>query len=493
MLKAFDSKKYFKIQREAILKRICSFENKLYLEFGGKIFNDFHASRVLPGFEPDMKLEMLIGLKDKIEIIIVANSNDIILNKARNDIAISYQDEVKRLIDIFKKKGFYVSGVVFSFYKENVILTNFINYLINNNINIYKHYEINGYPNNIDTIFSQNGFEKNDYIKTTKSLVIVTAPGPGSGKMATCLSQLYHDNKKNIKAGYAKYETFPVWNLPLNHPVNLAYEAATLDLNDVNLIDPYHLEAYKTIAINYNRDVETFPLLNTIFQKIYGYSVYKSPTDMGVNKIGFAIKNEKIAIEASKDEIIRRYYQVLKKNFLGKCSDNLIEKAKQILQKANLSISKIKYINVCLQKSKELKKTCIALQTKNKIIIGKDGKLLSASAALLINVLKYFAQIDKKNIIISPKIVQLINYLKINILKEKTNQSKISIKEILIILAIKANHDNLAKLMLKQIPKIKSLNAHASVILPSADLETFYKLGINITEEPKSCTNELFK
>ena len=487
---AFDSEKYFKIQREAILERISHFENKLYLEFGGKIFNDFHASRVLPGFEPDMKMKMFLGLKKKIEVVIVANSNDIIMNKARNDIAISYQDEVKRLIDIFNKIGFYVSSVVFSFYKENLILTNFINFLANKKINVYKHYEINGYPNDIETIFGNNGFEKNDYIKTTKPLIIVIAPGPGSGKMATCLSQLYHDNKRNIKAGYAKFETFPVWNLPLKHPLNIAYEAATLDLNDVNLIDPYHLEAYKIVATNYNRDVETFPLLSSIFKKIYGYSLYKSPTDMGVNKIGFAIKNDKDVIKASNNEIIRRYYQALKNNFLGKCSDSLVEKAKKVLQKANLDLKKIKYINVCLQKIKKYKTDCIVLEKGNKLIVGKNKNLLSSSASLLINVLKDCAKIDDKILILSPEIIKSINYLKVNILKD--DNAKINIKDVLIILAIKLNTDPIAKLLLNQIPKLKFLNAHSSVILPLNDLEIFNKLGINITEEPKSCIDKKY-
>ena len=385
---------------------------------------------------------------------------------------------------------FYVSSVVFSFYKENLMLTNFINFLTSKKINVYKHYEISGYPNDIETIFGKDGFEKNEYIKTTKPLVIVIAPGPGSGKMATCLSQLFHDNKRNIKAGYAKFETFPVWNLPLKHPLNIAYEAATLGLSDVNLIDPYHFEAYKIIATSYNRDVETFPLLNSIFKKIYGYSLYKSPTDMGVNKIGFAIKNNKDVIRASNNEIVRRYYQTLKNNFLGKCSDNLVEKAKKILQKADLDLKKNKYINVCLQKAKKFKTNCIVLEKGNKLIVGKSKDLLNSSASLLINVLKDYAKIDDKILILSPEIIKSINYLKINILREEN--AKINIKDILIILAIKSNTDPIAKLLLNQIPKIKFLRAHSSVILPLNDLEVFNKLGINITEEPKSCTNQIF-
>ena len=322
---AFDNEYYLKIQREEILKRINSFGDKLYLEFGGKLFDDFHAARVLPGFKPDSKLGMLLGLKDQAEIVIVVNSNDINTNKIRNDIGITYQDEVNRLIDAFGEAGLYVSSVVLSFYNDSPLVSAFKTKLERNGIKVYKHYKINGYPQNIPLIVSEEGLGKNEYIETIRPLVVVTAPGPASGKMATCLSQLYHENKKGVSAGYAKYETFPIWNLSLKHPVNLAYEAATVELNDVNMIDPYHLEAYGKLAVNYNRDVEVFPLLKAIFEKIYGSSPYNSPTDMGVNMVGFAIKDDDVACKASKDEIIRRYYQALKNNFYGKFSDECVE------------------------------------------------------------------------------------------------------------------------------------------------------------------------
>ena len=482
---AFDKEKYFKIQKEAILKRINKFGDKLYLEFGGKLLADFHASRVLSGFEPDAKLKMLLTLKKQIEVIITINCNDIMTNKAHHDTNLSYQDEVKNLINIFNNADLDIAGIVFSFYQENdnYLLTNFINYLKEKKIKIYKHYKIDNYPENIELVVSENGFGKNEYVKTTKPLIIVTAPGPGSGKMATCLSQLYHDNKNNIKAGYAKYELFPVWNLPLKHPVNLAYEAATLDLNDVNLIDPYHLETYKIIATNYNRDVASFPLLKKIFEKIYGYSPYKSPTDMGVNMAGFAIINEKIAIKNSNDEIIRRYYQALKKNFLGIYPDETIEKAKILMSEANLSIDDRECVKACLNKFVEINTPCIAisLKEKNKIITGKCGKLLNASAALLINVLKTFAKINDDILVLSPKNITTINDLKKNILKE--NNPKINIKDVLIILSIQADNNKLAKLMLQCINELKGLQAHSATILSYDDLEVFNKLGIQITEE----------
>ena len=334
---AFDNEYYLKIQRNEINKRINSFGDKLYLEFGGKLFDDYHASRVLPGFKPDSKLTMLLGLKDKSEIVIVVNSNDINANKVRDDIGITYQAEVERLIDAYNEVDFYVSSVVLSFYQQTPQIDTFEAKLIKNGIKVYKHYKINGYPQNIPLIVSEDGLGKNEYIETTRPLVIITAPGPGSGKMATCLSQLYHDNKKGISAGYAKYETFPIWNIPLKHPINLAYEAATVDLNDVNMIDPFHYEAYGKIAVNYNRDVEVFPLLKAIFEKIYGKSPYNSPTDMGVNMIGFAIKNDEAAIKASKAEIVRRYYQTLKYCYYGKFKDECVDKVEMLMNQAGVS------------------------------------------------------------------------------------------------------------------------------------------------------------
>ena len=323
MKEPFDNNKYLKIQRENILKRIKKFGGKLYLEFGGKLFDDYHASRVLPGFKPNSKLEMLLGLKDQAEIVIVVNANDINSNKVRADIGITYQEDVLRLIDNYKDAGLLVSSIIISFYQELPNIKEFEQKLKNNNISVYKSFRINGYPHNIPLIVSDEGLGQNEYVKTTRPLVVITAPGPGSGKMAACLSQLYHDNKNGIQAGYAKYETFPVWNLPLNHPVNIAYEAATVDLADINMIDPFHLEAYGATAINYNRDVEVFPLLKAIFERIYGKSPYNSPTDMGVNMVGYAITNEAKVIEASKKEIVRRYYETKLKIFLGKLNPDI--------------------------------------------------------------------------------------------------------------------------------------------------------------------------
>lgn len=490
MATAFDNKKYLLIQRRAILKRIKDFGDKLYLEFGGKLFDDLHAARVLPGFEPDAKIKMLLGLKDKIEIIITVNSDDIISNKARNDSGISYQDEVKRLIDAFKDIKLYVSSVVFSFYKENTQLHNFINFLQSKKIRVYKHYEIAGYPNNVELVASDAGLGKNEYVETSRPLVVVTAPGPGSGKMATCISQLYHDNKNGIRAGYAKFETFPVWNLPLKHPINLAYEAATLDLDDVNLIDPYHLKTYKKSATSYNRDVASFPLLSAIFKKIYGSSPYKSPTDMGVNMVGFAIKDKKAAIKAGNQEIIRRYYQTLKNNFLGKLPDSTVEKAQLLMGEAGLTIDDRKCVAACLAKAEKTGVPCMALEKGKEIITGKRSQLLGAPAALLLNTLKSFAKIKDDMLVLMPSIIEPINDLKVHTLKN--HNPRIHAEEVLIALAIQANSNPIAQMVYKQIPKLKGLQAHSSVILPIVDMKTFNKLGMNVTEEPKSYAGKIF-
>ncbi len=487
---AFDNKKYLQIQRQAIEKRIASFGNKLYLEFGGKLFDDYHASRVLPGFEPDAKLKMLLGLKDKVEIIIVVNSDDIISNKARNDSGISYQDETKRLIDAFRDIKLYVSSVVFSFYKENYQLNNFIHFLTTKKINVYKHYEINGYPNNVELITSEQGFGKNEFVRTTRPLVVVTAPGPGSGKMATCLSQLYHENKNGVHAGYAKFETFPVWNLPLKHPVNLAYEAATVDLDDVNLLDPYHYTEYKAMAVSYNRDVNSFPLLHSIFKNIYGKSPYKSPTDMGVNMVGFAIKNKKAAIEASNNEIIRRYYQTIKNCFLGKYPDATSEKAKMLLTEAGLTVNDRKCVQPCLDKAAKTDVPCMAIEVGKKVITGKRSQLLGAPAALLLNTLKHFAKLDDDLLVLAPKFIEPIINLKVHTLKN--HNPRIHAEEVLIILSLQAPTNPLAAMVYKQLPKLKGLQAHSSVILPAVDLKTLTKLGINVTEEPASYAGKIY-
>lgn len=488
---AFDNEYYLKIQREEINKRIKTFGDKLYLEFGGKLFDDYHAARVLPGFKPDSKLKMLLGIKDKVEIVIVVNADDINSNKVRNDIGITYQAEVERLIDAFNEVKLYVSSVVLSFYQETPLTEAFIQKLEKNNIKVYKHYKIKGYPQDIPLIVSEDGLGKNEYIETTKPLVVLTAPGPGSGKMATCLSQLYHDNKRGIRAGYAKYETFPIWNLPLKHPVNLAYEAATVDLNDVNMIDPFHLEKYNILAVNYNRDVEVFPLLKAVFEKIYGQSPYHSPTDMGVNMVGFAIKNDEIARKASENEIIRRYYQAKKSNFLGKFSDESVTKEEMLMNHLSISVNDRKCVKPCLKKRDETNTPCMSLELPNgKIITGKRTTLFGAPAALLLNALKTLGKIDDSIPLISPNVIEPIQKLKVNDLNN--HNPRLHAEEVLIALAIQANTNPLSDIALKQLPKLKGCQAHSSVILPEADLNTYKKLGIDVTEEAISYAKRLY-
>ena len=488
---AFDNNKYLKVQRQEILKRIKSFGGKLYLEFGGKLFDDFHASRVLPGFQPDSKLQMLLTLKDDAEIVMAVNADDIKYNKVRNDLGITYESEVERLIDAYQAAGLYVSSVVMCFYEDNPTVKQFAQKLRKNGIKVYKHYRILGYPQNLVSVFGSDGFQRNDYVETTRSLIVVTAPGPGSGKMAVCLSQLYHDMEKGIKSGYAKYETFPVWNLPLEHPVNLAYEAATVDLADVNMIDPYHLAAYGKTATNYNRDIETFPLLKTIFEKIYGSSPYKSPTDMGVNMVGFAIVNDAAACEASKQEIIRRYYQAKKNVFLGKFNDDTIVKEEALMSAVGVSPDDRPVVNVCLEKAKKCKERVVAIQLPNgKIVTGKRSILLGAPAAMLLNTLKLLGKIDDSIHLISPHVISPMADLKTGPLKKEN--PRIRSEEILIALAIQASSNPLAELALKQLPKLKGGEAHCSCILSDADLRTLNALGINVTEEPVGYAHRLY-
>lgn len=488
---AFDCKKYLKIQRENILKRIQKFGDKLYLEFGGKLFDDYHASRVLPGFEPDLKLQMLLGIKDKAEIVIVVNANDINSNKMRGDTNTTYQEEVFRLIDAYKEVGLLVSSIVISFYQDLPNVLEFEQILKNNNIPVYKHYKINGYPQNIPLIVSSEGLGKNEYVKTSRPLVVVTAPGPGSGKMATCLSQIYQDNKNGIRAGYAKYETFPVWNVPLNHPLNLAYETATIDLNDVNMIDPYHLEAYGKTAVNYNRDVEVFPLLKAIFEKIYGKSPYNSPTDMGVNMVGLAIADEKAVIEASKKEMIRRYYDTKVKIFLGKLPPESLEKMEMLLNQANVDISSRKCVAKALETHEKENEPSAAIELANgKIVTGHRSDILGACAAMLLNALKSLAKIDKGLYLLSPSVINPMCNLKENYLHKQF--SRLRAEEILLALSIQALNNPLAELALKQLPKLKGCEMHSSTMLSQVDLTTMKRLGINVTEEAANYQKKLY-
>ena len=491
MKTAFDNNLYLKIQREAISERIAMFGDKLYLEFGGKLFDDYHASRVLPGFKPDSKLTMLKGLKNKAEIIIAVNTDDIMSNKVRGDLGISYQTEVERLIDAFKEADLYVSSVVLSFFKESPIVDQFINKLEKNDIKVYRHYKINGYPQNIPLIVSEDGLGKNEYVITTRPLVVVTAPGPGSGKMATCLSQLYHENKNGVRAGYAKYETFPVWNLPLKHPVNLAYESATVDLKDVNMIDPFHLETYNKIAVNYNRDVEVFPLLKEIFTKIYGSSPYESPTDMGVNMIGFAIKDDEGCKKAAYQEIIRRYYEAKKFNFLGKFSDEAVDKAELLIKQSGISIDDRKCVNACIKKRDQGNPSCMAMElTNRKIVTGKRSPLLSAPAALLLNSLKSLAKINDDLNLITPSLIEPIRELKTKGLGN--HNIFLHADEVLLILSIQSLTNSLSELALQQLPKLRGSQAHSSVLLQNADYNCFRKLGIDVTEEAVSIGKKLY-
>lgn len=479
----FDNEKYLKMQSEHIRQRIEQFDHKLYLEFGGKLFDDYHASRVLPGFAPDSKLRMLMQLSDQAEIIIVISAKDIEKNKVRGDLGITYDSDVLRLMDSFRDRGMYVGSVVITQYSGQESALLFKNRLENLHINVYIHYNIAGYPSNIPLIVSDEGYGKNEYIKTTRPLVIVTAPGPGSGKMATCLSQLYHEHKRGIHAGYAKFETFPIWNLPLKHPVNLAYEAATADLNDINMIDPFHLEAYGETTVNYNRDVEIFPVLNTIFEKIYGKSPYKSPTDMGVNMAGNCICDDEACKEASRQEIVRRYFEALNGILKGTCSEEQAQTLELLMNQAGVAIQDRKVVAAALKRAEETGEPAAAMELPDgTIITGKTGNLLGASAALLLNVLKHFACLGHELHIISPEAIEPIQKLKVNYLKSKN--PRLHTDEVLIALSTSAATNPDARLALRQLAKLNGCQAHTSVMLSDVDISTFKKLGVQLTCEP---------
>jgi len=484
MKPGFDNDKYLKMQSEHIKKRIDQFDNKLYLEFGGKLYDDFHASRVLPGFEPDSKLRMLMQLSDQAEIVIVISAIDIEKNKIRGDLGITYDVDVLRLMDVFEDRGLYVGSVVLTKFSGQSSAVTFKAKLEKLGIKVYCHYEIPGYPSNIPLIVSDEGYGKNDYIETSRPLVIITAPGPGSGKMATCLSQLYHEHKRGINAGYAKFETFPIWNLPLKHPVNLAYEAATADLNDVNMIDPFHLEAYGETTVNYNRDVEIFPVLNAMFETIYGESRYKSPTDMGVNMAGNCIIDDEACREASRQEIVRRYYDALNDLLDGNGTEDAVYKIELLLKQANVTTADRKVVAAANERALETGGPCAALELPNgKIITGKTSELLGASAALLLNVLKELAGISDEVHIISPASIEPIQALKTNYLGSKN--PRLHTDEVLIALSSSASTNPNAQLALEQLSKLKGCQAHTSVKLSSVDLKIFKKLKVQLTSEPK--------
>lgn len=480
----FDNNKYLKMQSSHIRERISHFDNKLYLEFGGKLFDDYHASRVLPGFQPDSKLRMLKQLSEQAEIIIVINAEDIERNKIRGDLGITYDSDVLRLMDIYRAQDLFVGSVVITKYSGQESARLFRKRLEKMGVKVYRHYPIPGYPTNIPVIVSDNGYGKNDYIKTSRPLVVVTAPGPGSGKMAVCLSQLYHEHKRGIRAGYAKFETFPIWNIPLKHPVNLAYEAATADLNDVNMIDPFHLEAYGKTTVNYNRDVEIFPVLNAIFQRIYGESPYKSPTDMGVNMAGNCICDDDICKGASKQEILRRYYTSLRRLLIGECPDEEVCKLEMLMNQAGITIHDRPVVDAALAREKESGGPAAALELHDgRIITGKTSALLGASAALLLNTLKELAGIDHEQHVISPEAIEPIQKLKTQYLGSKN--PRLHTDEVLIALSVSAASDPDAQKALDQIPKLKGCQAHTSVMVSSVDMKQFQKLSIQATYEAK--------
>lgn len=480
----FDNNKYLSMQSAHIRERINQFDNKLYLEFGGKLFDDFHASRVLPGFAPDSKLQMLMQLSDQAEIVIVISAGDIEKNKVRGDLGITYDTDVLRLIDNFTEKGLYVGSVVITQFAGQDSAKLFKTRLEKLGIRVYLHYMIKGYPSNIPLIVSDDGYGKNEYIETTRPLVVITAPGPGSGKMATCLSQLYHEHKRGVHAGYAKFETFPIWNVPLKHPINLAYEAATADLNDVNMIDPFHLEAYGETAVNYNRDVEIFPVLNAIFEKIFGESPYKSPTDMGVNMAGNCIVDDAACQEASRQEIIRRYYTALNRLQDGTGTDEEVFKIELLMKQAHTSTDDRRVVNAALDRAKSTGAPAAAIELDDgRIITGKTSDLLGASAALLLNALKELAGIDHQEHVISPHAIEPIQQLKVKYLG--SHNPRLHTDEVLIALSMSASTSVSAQLALAQLPKLKGCQVHTSVMLSSVDLKTFKKLSIQVTSEPK--------
>ncbi|WP_303789851.1 DUF1846 domain-containing protein [Ruminococcus flavefaciens] len=480
----FDNEKYLKMQSEHIRQRIAEFGDKLYLEFGGKLFDDFHASRVLPGFKPDSKLQMLLQLKDEAEIVIVINSDDIEKNKVRGDLGITYDVDVIRLFNVFTKIGLYVSSVVLTRYDNQPTADAFQKRLEALGVKVYHHYSIKGYPSNLKYIISDEGYGKNEYIETSRKLVVITAPGPGSGKMATCLSQLYHEHKRGLNAGYAKFETFPIWNLPLRHPVNIAYEAATSDLNDVNMIDPFHLEAYGKTTVNYNRDVEIFPVLNAMFETILGESPYKSPTDMGVNMAGNCIIDDAAVCEAAEQEIIRRYYTGMCEYRKGLISEDEVMKLELLMKQANVTVEDRKVVAAALDKEKETDGPAAAMELPDgTILTGRTSNLLGAISALLLNALKHFAEIDDDILLMSPHVIEPIMALKVNHLGN--NNPRMHTDETLIALSICANTDENAKKAMEQISKLRGCEVHSTVILSQVDERIAKRLGINLTCEPK--------
>ncbi len=479
----FDNDKYLKIQSEHIRERIAKFDNKLYLEFGGKLFDDFHAARVLPGFAPDSKLRMLMQLSDMAEIVMVINAADIEKNKIRGDLGITYDVDVRRLMGEFEERGLYVGSIVITQYKGQEAAKLFREKMERQGIKVYQHYVIDGYPSNVDRIISEEGFGKNDYIETTRPLVVITAPGPGSGKMATCLSQLYHDNRRGIKAGYAKFETFPIWNVPLKHPINLAYEAATADLNDVNMIDPFHLEAYGETTVNYNRDIEIFPVLSAMFEAIYGECIYKSPTDMGVNMAGKCIFDDEACREASNAEIIRRYYQAMDRIAEDKGNESEVYKIELLMKQAKITTATRKVTVAAKERAAKTEGPCAAIELQDgTIITSRTSELLGASAALLINALKHLAGIEHEVRLIRPEAILPIQDLKVRFLGGRN--PRLHTDEVLMALTFAGMTDENAKKALEQLPNLRGCQVHTTVMLADIDKHIFKRLGVDLTSDP---------
>ena len=488
----FDNNKYLTMQSQCIRDRIAQFGDKLYLEFGGKLFDDYHASRVLPGFKPDSKLQMLMQLKDDAEIVIVINADDIEKNKVRGDLGITYDLDVFRLIDVFGSRGLYVGSVVLTRFADQPAAVKFQQKLEENGIRVYHHYSIPNYPADVDLIVSDEGYGRNDYVETSRRLVVITAPGPGSGKMAVCLSQLYHDNQRGTKSGYAKFETFPIWNLPLKHPVNVAYEAATADLNDVNMIDPFHLEAYGETTVNYNRDIEIFPVLNTMFESILGSSPYKSPTDMGVNMAGNCIVDDEAVCAAANQEIIRRYYDAMCNTTKGNGNPDEAFKIGLLMKQNKLSADDRPVIAAALARAEETGAPAAAMELADgRIITGKTSDLLGACSAMLLNALKTLGDIPKKVDLIDAAVIEPIQRLKVE--NFGSENPRLHTDEVLMALSISAVTNPTARLAMQQLEKLRDTEAHATVILSATDTRTLKKLGILLTTEPHYETKKLYR
>ena len=487
----FDHEKYTKMQSERIMRRIDEFGGKLYLELGGKLFDDFHASRVLPGFQPDSKVQMLLKMKDHEEILIAINANDIETSKVRGDLGITYDQDTLRLIDAFRGIGLYVGSVVLTRWTAQPAAVAFEQRLNAQGIRTYHHYPIEGYPTDIDHIVSEEGFGRNDYVETSRPLVLVTAPGPGSGKMATCLSQLYQENRRGIKAGYAKFETFPIWNLPLKHPVNVAYEAATADLSDVNMIDPFHLEAYGETTVNYNRDIEIFPVLNALFEHVWGKSPYRSPTDMGVNMAGNCITDDAACRAAAEKEILRRYYAARCSYLQGHAAREEAEKIRLLMKQLNLDDSLRPVMAAARARAEATGLPALAIELPSgEIVTGKTTDLLGPSAAVLLNALKKLARIPKKAHLISPEVIEPVQELKCKYLGN--HNPRLHSDEVLIALSVSAATNYNAARALSKLPKLKNCEAHSTVILPAVDDNTFRRLGLTLTCDPGYQSHKLY-